>query len=98
MGIFKRAAKPAGHKYVVRYSRGDGQYREINMRAASEQAALEIAERRLHEQYGDGVFDRENREREAAGDGRELAEANLLRQNPDLHQDNYSLEFVRRAG
>lgn len=93
----KPAAGPAGHKYLVRFTRADGHYREVNLRAADEVEAEAIACRRLREQYGDGVFEREAAEREAAGDGRELPEANLLRSNPDLHQDKYALDFVRRV-
>jgi hypothetical protein len=95
--------KPA--VYTVRYSRGDGHYREITVptgrgrfKTGSQKEALEIAERRLHEQYGDGVFQRERREQEIRGVPSLVGtDAEFLRLNPNLHQDNYTLDSIRRT-
>lgn len=44
---------PETSKFTVRYERGDGQYREISLRAADHAAAVQIADRRLGEQFED---------------------------------------------
>lgn len=89
------SSKPTVYRF--RYEHENGHWREISVpvgagrfRRGSQKRALEIAERRLHEQYGDGVFAHENRVRQTLGnDSIVTPEANLLRGNPDLHQSNY---------
>lgn len=95
--------KPRQFKF--RYEREDGQYREITVpvgkglfKLGSEKQALEIAERRLSEQYGDTLFAAEQAERERRGDPNYIdLSAELVRSSPGLHQKNYTLKEVRRG-
>lgn len=88
-------------KFQFRYTREDGHYREITVAKPTEAEAREIVERRLSEQYGDACLALEaqdHRIHESLGVPVENwpvhAAADLLRANPALHQDNYTLTHV----
>lgn len=70
-------------RWRVWYGREDGHYRTVTLTAKDEAAALEIADRRLREQYGDLIRD----------DAYGIGARELIERRPDLDQANY--EFVR---
>lgn len=85
--------KPAAI-YKFRYERNGGQAREISvpvgfgrLRRGRLEAAREIAERRLDEQYGDmSIFHAE-----------QINNYCLVVDKPDLHQSNYRLVGVKKV-
>lgn len=91
--------------FRVRYERPDGCYREITvpvgkgrLRLGSEAQALEIAERRLSEQYGDTLFLLEQQERVRRENPHyQDPAAELVRRSPGLHQENYTLVSVKEV-
>lgn len=104
--VEKRIAK-AGvtlvHTFQFRYAREDGQYREITVSKSTEAEARELADRRLSEQYGDACLAAERQIADAQAEqgvpveNRHVsAAAQLLRDNPALHQDNYTLASVKQ--
>lgn len=93
----KASGLVVAYKWIVKYKYG-AEYREVSLSAPTSEQAIEIAERRLSEQYGDGVFDHEAREREKySNPDLETQEAKLLRARPELHQDYYTFDSVRRG-
>lgn len=77
--------------YVVRYERVDGHYRTVTVgvgrgrfKWGRKKDALEIAERRHNEQYGEAALDR--------GD----PQAEALSRQPSLHADLYHFVSVKK--
>lgn len=85
------------HKWTVRYGREDGHSREITLSALTEEQAVLLADRRLSEQYGAALQERERSEQQLYGESHQLPEAAQIRDNPDSHQDNYVFESARRG-
>lgn len=91
--------------YRLRYEREDGQYREITVpvgwarfERGTEAKALEIAERRLSEQFGDALFAAEADLREKWQDPNYIdPAADVVRKSPGLHQENYQLVSIERV-
>lgn len=78
--------------YEFRYEREDGMHRTITCPVGWGRAkrgkyddALELAERRLDEQFGAKSIDA----------ARKIDNVALVEERPDLHQDNYTLVSVR---
>jgi hypothetical protein len=84
------------------YANEEGQARSIScpvgwgrFNRGTEDAAYELAERRLGEQFGDECLAKEDRIREQRGNYQDPG-AQLLRDRPEIHQDNYTLVKVER--
>ena len=80
-----------GHARFITVQSGVGRFGR-----ASEADALELALRRLNEQYGDQVFADELR-KQLAMPGYVDPGAALLRADPSLHQSNYRLVGATRV-
>jgi hypothetical protein len=117
MGLRRILSPRASRVYKFRYENpdflmesGKPHYREITAvagegrgKVGSEAEARDLADRRLSEQYGQALLDREQRVREGNGNpaqaipGYEEVAAQRLRADPRLHQDNYVLVGVQRV-
>lgn len=89
--------------YTFRYERPDGEFREITVpsghgrfRLPNQQAALELAERRLSEQFGDTLFLLEEQRKVDNPDHVDPAADAVRRSRMELHQRNYSYVGVTK--
>lgn len=90
----KFAQKRPTAVYLFRYEREDGMERTITcpvgwgrFKRGTLEAARELAERRLSEQFGEQSIVEAHRINNVA----------LVEERPDLHQDNYTLVSVREV-